>query len=605
MGAKVLRKRLAYAARFSLPICVGLLGADLSAQSVYDETLQGDLPHYTDFGGLLAPSFSLGVGRSEIRGFNSFTAPVPSYDSFRFTVAEGTYLDSISASYSFATTPPNGYVQVLYDIYTGNGYFTGGQRLAIGGYFSDRPSPQEPMFYGSQLDVFPLGPGSYAFQQGIGYSEPLTHADWSYTISLNVIGQPPPLPPPASLSPPPSPLELAQFNSGAAVAGYRPIEIASQTPGFSARAFVSPSGDRVVLAIAGSNEWRDWTGPNPTFITPSGAPTAAMTDYVEEAADMVALLRRDYPGAEVMLTGHSLGGAIAQIVAHVGGLDATTFNAPGVGGTVDAFTGQLSQLGAPRAGPHETVNYRIYGDLVSTAGSELGSVRTVTLEAPADIALIVDLLPETTAKAVHELTTMIERLVSNAPVAAATGPTLLDVTAGLLTNSPGRSFEGSVRWGVFGVVAAHEVFWVDPAGMDLYEFDLNAGSPSVASVLFPFILNRDATFRLEEWTNEGWLARGMFGELGEYEFGGEGARRFRFFVLGDGLGDWPAFDFGLTFAASGYVDAQLTASSTAAIPEPDTLVLMLASLLCTILVIRRRMSEALGASWEARVTDAG
>jgi putative lipase involved disintegration of autophagic bodies len=72
----------------------------------------------------------------------------------------------------------------------------------------------------------------------------------------------------------------------------------------------------------------------------------------------------------IFVTGHSLGGALAEIEAAKYGLTGSTYNAFGAAGLLD---------GPPKPGCHLT-NYRMAGDVVSAASRQVGEV--VTLASP-------------------------------------------------------------------------------------------------------------------------------------------------------------------------------------------------------------------------------
>ena len=63
----------------------------------------------------------------------------------------------------------------------------------------------------------------------------------------------------------------------------------------------------------------------------------------------------------------------------------------------------------------------MYGDLVSTVGTQLAGVTTVTFQPPIP-QVEVDTFPLGTAKALHSLTYMLEQVVFNAPSASSVGP---------------------------------------------------------------------------------------------------------------------------------------------------------------------------------------
>ncbi|MBP6808448.1 MAG: hypothetical protein KA125_09180, partial [Chromatiaceae bacterium] len=113
-------------------------------------------------------------------------------------------------------------------------------------------------------------------------------------------------------------------------------------------------------------------------------------------------------------------------------------------------------------------------------------------------------------------------------------------------------------------------YFIDPQDLDLYRFAVEPGSPKIRKVIFPLLLDVDASFALETFENGRWVPRGIFGELSTYDFGGEGVDQFRFFVIDAGTRLPPQaiapFIFGVAFASEGTVNGQVTALATTQSP---------------------------------------
>lgn len=389
-------------------------------------------------------------------------------------------------------------------------------------------------------------------------------------------------------TPEPTPLKLAQFSKaaydgGLAPDGYR--DISSEIPsncdqkGYCARAYISPKGDRIVLAFAGTNDGIDWKADR-TFVM--GIPNQTFKDYVNKAvADLLALQSNsNFSNPQITLTGHSLGGALAQILATATGLTAITFDAPGANYTYGNLSSELFPLNHVSNSSQEITNHRIYGDLISTVGTQLAA-KSVTYEPPIP-KWMVDTFPTLTAKPMHLIDMMIERLYNNAHIMSLDGPSAVSVAGSVLHSwviaGPPLT---TAFYGVSGAVALGYAFYIDPQDFDAYLLSGDAGSPYFQSVIFPYLYYTDAMFRLEEFENGTWTSLGLFGELSSYDFGPSGVDQFRFFVL-DQYGLSPAtsvepFTFGVTFVSDGMFNGTLTSYSTipsSSVPEPATMILL-------------------------------
>ena len=416
------------------------------------------------------------------------------------------------------------------------------------------------------------------------------------------------------LSAPPSLYDLSRFSEiayGNAVAqpGWHELSIqpAGFAVGFQAKAVATSSGDRVVIAFAGTNELADWLGPNPSFISPSG-PTQEMRKFVQDAVEFVRSAHSLYPNASIEFTGHSLGGALAQLMADRLGVSATTFNAPGSAGMRTALETALLPLDAVRQSlvnreqglGSAIVNYRNYGDLVSTIGSQIGTERTFepipNSSSLVDFKTLVDQFPLTTAKAMHLLELIQERILSSAKTDFARGPTAasiaVDEAKGLLKTAllkASRNFyELVIRASVFAIVN----YVVDPSSFDAYKIMGTASSPRFKTFTAPFLALGDYDFALEAEIEGVWRSFGIIGELDTVIFDGDGATGIAFRVLNKGTqipaSEIEEFQFGFTFTNDGFFDGSLVASDSRTVPVPGTLLLLSTALLLLAVARRRR-----------------
>ena len=112
------------------------------------------------------------------------------------------------------------------------------------------------------------------------------------------------------------------------------------TCGFFARAFATADDSQVVIAFRGTDLSNPMTAimnimADASFVG-NQTPTTDLVMETEDAASFVRQVITAYPNANITLTGHSLGGALAQLVGQAANLDTYTFNAPGAGGKLYA-----------------------------------------------------------------------------------------------------------------------------------------------------------------------------------------------------------------------------------------------------------------------------
>ena len=193
----------------------------------------------------------------------------------------------------------------------------------------------------------------------------------------------------------------------------------NDTTGFVGHAFVQDRPDRrIVIAIRGSDALNDWTGPNfavardgelldmvnlpgPVTATPkrqmaaiqeAALPGDAWHPQFRQALDFAAEIRDTYEaqGYRIEVTGHSGGGAHAQVISHTFGWHGRSFDAPGAANIVESrgFRDWLDSNGIAAAGtprfrpdPFDSgfLNYKVNNSVVShKAGPHLGDAQTIS-----------------------------------------------------------------------------------------------------------------------------------------------------------------------------------------------------------------------------------
>lgn len=192
----------------------------------------------------------------------------------------------------------------------------------------------------------------------------------------------------------------------------------SATTGLVIHSFVNQAEKRIVIAVRGSDDPLDWKGPNIAvardgeLLDLMGAPapatdrTRAQMARLQEAVlpgdawdpqfrqalDFAKRMHDTYgsQGYRIEVTGHSAGGAHAQVLSHTFGWGGRTFDAPGAANIV-ASDGYRQWLGDHRMTPMQApdfradafeggfLNYKVNNSLVShQTGPHIGASQSIS-----------------------------------------------------------------------------------------------------------------------------------------------------------------------------------------------------------------------------------
>ena len=161
--------------------------------------------------------------------------------------------------------------------------------------------------------------------------------------------------------------------------------------GFLAEAF--QDSNQIVIAFRGTNP-NFFDSPTSTLLNliadysfADTTPNSTLKNEVTDAANFLASIRSKFPYANITITGHSLGGALAQMIGNASGYTSVGFDAPGSRFFLPYLTQQLSA--AKSAGDGQTsvsTNYRLAGDQISLFGLSMGTQITIKSPNPPDWA---------------------------------------------------------------------------------------------------------------------------------------------------------------------------------------------------------------------------
>lgn len=176
--------------------------------------------------------------------------------------------------------------------------------------------------------------------------------------------------------------ELAYNENGLLPNGQAPDGwkmVAESPPGaFAAFAYKNNSTGQIVIAYRGTNLGiGDWVTANIPILA------GGWSSQFDQAANFAASVLQNNPGSEIFVTGHSLGGSLAQVISQMFGFGGVTLDPLAAASAVLTpefsalslkLTGSATGLGMPSA----FVNFGVADSVVSgSTGQQLGQMQTL------------------------------------------------------------------------------------------------------------------------------------------------------------------------------------------------------------------------------------
>lgn len=152
-------------------------------------------------------------------------------------------------------------------------------------------------------------------------------------------------------------------------AGIDPALLENPQSGFRAGIYTDGNGNHV-LAFAGSNELKDWTGAN--FRQGLGWES----EQYDEAVQLAQLASAAY-GEDLAITGHSLGGGLAATAAMAVDGAAVTFNASGVHDRTIERLGLDPAAAKADAADGQIRRYNVDGEVLTKAQQDIWVVNNI------------------------------------------------------------------------------------------------------------------------------------------------------------------------------------------------------------------------------------
>lgn len=358
--------------------------------------------------------------------------------------------------------------------------------------------------------------------------------------------------------------------------------------GLFIRAYATPDKSQVVFAIRGTDpsDWKNLIVDAAIALTTT---SPLMNNYILEATTYLNEIVQAYPNAHISLTGHSLGGALAQMLGKASGGDTVVFDAPGASEIYQIVGGSLAQNLPLLGNSILNANYRHYGDQVSAFGNEpgkqLGIVLTVdTVGGPITSS---EFLNGVNVISAHSIDTLASKLQPGSGTSISLGIDGPNFGGAILSSLLPSQYQNLNT--VLQVVSAYEHYFGDPVASGQFFVFGDPGSPLFASLELPTLSGvayyggRYQSSSL--WTDFGYLLGGttfnFIGGANAFEFGAFDASGIPFVIA-------EPFFFDVTFLSDGEFSGQVL---TIQAPEPSPLPLLGCGIIMLFILRRTKYAK--------------
>ena len=269
--------------------------------------------------------------------------------------------------------------------------------------------------------------------------------------------------------------------------------------GFLAEEFMS--GSQIVISIRGTDNLNNYLADGSWL---QSSPNTTLGNDVRDAAIFLDQVRHANQTDTITLTGHSLGGAVAQLLGLASNYAAVGFDAPGASQFFSALTPQLQHAFANSDSFQRlSANYRTSGDQVSLAGAAIGQQYTVTSKYPNSWLYAI------ANHSIDLLSSQIDLASQGNPnVSIVPGVQDLPLAATDLASESLRSTTASQAvYNVITAVSAISHFYsFDPSQYSSYTLVGTATSPDISAVILPAVPGVASYLVSFEGSNGTWSA---------------------------------------------------------------------------------------------------